>query len=59
MYYLYVRGASYSKPGNDYWRLLGIFPGSNYWTEAYRLAVAFYGAQNVTYRWHASSRGNA
>jgi hypothetical protein len=53
MYYLYVRGASFTKPGNDHWRLLGIFPGSNYWTESYRLAETYYGERNVTYRWHS------
>jgi hypothetical protein len=52
MYYLYVRGGSRRHPGNDHWMLLGIFPGSNYWTEAVKTAYNMYGEDNITFRFH-------
>ena len=54
MYYLYVRGKAYKHDG-DHWMLLGIFPGSNYWSQCVTEAQSKYGVANITYRWHQRS----
>lgn len=52
MYYLYVRGGSRRHPGNDHWTLIGVFPPSDYWTDAWNMAKDKYGEDNITTRWH-------
>jgi hypothetical protein len=52
VYYLYVRGKAYAHDG-EHWVLLGVFPPSYYWTDAWNMAKDKYGEDHITYRWHA------
>lgn len=50
MYYLYIRDGIHD--GVGHYHLVGVFPPSHFWTTTVTHAIAEYGENNVTYRFH-------